>query len=320
MILEGRVVRSQSRVFTVETTQGLVRAAVLKGLRSRTRELVDPVAVGDRVTVRLGAGTDGTIEEVMPRRNRLSRPVVGGAAQEQLIAANLGGALVVQAVSPPWKTATWDRYLVMASAGGVPAALCLNKIDLDPADAERPDLEAYRRLGLPVFPVSAKTLEGMDALRHHLRNGPTVLIGPSGVGKSSLVNAIAPDSSLKTGALSRSTGKGRHTTTWVELVDLGDGIEVVDSPGLRVLGLWGVEAEGLPAHFPEIARIEGVCRFARCTHVHEPDCRVRAAVEAGEIAPFRYDSYVRIRETLSAADTTSKGVRSRRASRDLPQL
>lgn len=319
MILEGRVVRSQSRVFTVETAQGLVRAAVLKGLRSRTKELVDPVAVGDQVTVRLGAGTGGTIEEVMPRRNRLSRPVVGGGAQEQLIAANLGGALIVQAVSPPWKPATFDRYLVMASAGGVPAALCLNKVDLGPAEAERPELGEYRRLGLPVFPASAKTLEGMDALRLHLQQGPTVLIGPSGVGKSSLVNAIAPDSSLRTGALSRSTGKGRHTTTWVELVQLGDGIEVVDSPGLRVLGLWGVEPEDLPAHFPEMVRIEGTCRFARCTHVHEPDCRVRAAVEAGEIAPFRYDSYVRIRETLSLADTTSKGVRSRRAARDRPE-
>ena len=105
----------------------------------------------------------------------------------------------------------------------------------------------------------------------------------------------------------------------MELVQLGDGIEVVDSPGLRVLGLWGVEPEDLPAHFPEMVRIEGTCRFARCTHVHEPDCRVRAAVEAGEIAPFRYDSYVRIRETLSRDGTTSKGVRSRRAARDMPE-
>lgn len=313
MILEGRVVRSQSRQFTVETNRGPVKAVVLKGLRTCHRDLVDPVAVGDHVKVRLGAGVDGTIEEVHPRRNKLSRPVVGLGAREQLIAANLGGALIVQAVSPPWKTATFDRYLVMASAGGVPAALCLNKIELDPGEDSRHELEVYRGIGYPVFTVSARERQGLDPLRAFLSVGPTVLIGPSGVGKSSLVNAISPGTTLRTGELSGATGKGRHTTSWVELVAMAGGIEVVDSPGLRVLGLWGVAPADLERHFPEFRALEGSCRFSGCSHLNEPNCRVLLAVAEGRIAGFRYDSYVRIRETLAAGGEGDRSGRSRSA-------
>jgi ribosome biogenesis GTPase / thiamine phosphate phosphatase len=296
MLLEGRVIRSQSRSFDVETETGPVKAVVLKGLRSRYPDLVDPVAVGDSVTVRLGVGAEGTIEEVHPRRNRLSRPAVGqGKPLEQTIAANVGRAIIVQATSPSWKTATWDRYLVMVSAGDVPAALCLNKIDLAPGEAESKDFEVYRDLGIPVIATSARTGEGIEGLRDLLRAGPSVFIGPSGAGKSSLINALAPGSGLRTGALSRSTGKGRHTTTWVELLKFGDDVEVVDSPGLRVLGLWGIGAEDLADHFPEFRRSPAGCRFPRCSHVHEPDCAVRQALHDGLIAPFRYDSYVRRR-------------------------
>jgi ribosome biogenesis GTPase len=298
MFLEGRVIRSQSRSFEVETAEGPVKAVVLKGLRSRHAGFVDPVAVGDCVKVRLSARAEGTIEEVLPRRNRLSRPAVGQATQEQLIAANVGRAIIVQATSPSWKTATWDRYLVLVSAGNVPAALCLNKIDLEPGDRDAEEFGIYRSLGIPVVLTSARTGEGLEELRNLLRGGTSVFIGPSGVGKSSLINALAPGSGLRTGSLSKSTGKGRHTTTWVELLKFGDDIEVVDSPGLRVLGLWGIGPEDLPAHFPEMAGLEGQCRFAHCSHVHEPDCAIRTALEEGRVAPFRYDSYVRIRESL----------------------
>lgn len=311
MLLEGRVIRSQSRSFEIETDSGPVKAVVLKGLRSRYPDLVDPVAVGDSVTLRLGVGAEATIEEVHPRRNRLSRPAVGQGQVEQTIAANVGRAIIVQAASPSWKTATWDRYLVMVSAGAVPAALCLNKIDLAPGEAESKDLDVYRDLGIPVIATSAKTGQGIEGLRELLRGGPSVFIGPSGAGKSSLINALAPGSGLRTGPLSRSTGKGRHTTTWVELLKFGDGIEVVDSPGLRVLGLWGIGAEELALHFPEFTRLPGSCRFPRCSHVHEPDCIVREALEAGTIAPFRYDSYVRIRETLLESDRGASAPRRR---------
>src|SRR5512140_2318878 len=289
MLLEGRVIRSQSRSFEIETASGTVKAVVLKGLRSRHPDLVDPVAVGDRVKLRQGERAGATIEEVLPRRNRLSRPSVSRERQEQLIAANVGRAIIVQAVSPPWKPATWDRYLVMASAGEIPAALCLNKMDLSPDEGNAPELDVYRRLGYPVVLTSARTGEGLDSLRGLIRGEVAVLLGPSGAGKSSLINSLQPGTGLRTAGLSRLTGKGRHTTTWVELLKLDDGIEIVDSPGLRVLGLWGVGPGELALHFHEFAPFAAECRFPGCSHVNEqePDCGVKRAAQAGLIAPFR---------------------------------
>jgi ribosome biogenesis GTPase len=312
MLLSGRVLGARSRSFTVETDDGTLTCRVLKGLRGRYPDLVDPVAVGDRVTVRRGNEGDATIEEVAPRVNKLSRPAVGREDLEQLIAANLSRAVVVQAVEPRWKTATWDRYLVMAAAGGVPPILALNKIDLDPESTRAPEFDVYRGLGIPVVPVSAKGRQGLDELATHLSGGMSVFIGPSGVGKSSLINALGSDRDLRTGELSRSTGKGRHTTTWTELLKLDHGVEVVDSPGLRVLGLWGIGADELAACFPEMAERAAGCRFRQCTHAHEPGCAIREAVAGGAIADFRYDSYLRIREALMAEVDRPRGGRARR--------
>jgi ribosome biogenesis GTPase len=311
MLLEGRVISARSRKFEVETPTGRVAAIVLKGLRTRHPGVVDPVAVGDRVMVRRGSGAEATIEEVLPRDNRLSRPAVGQEAVEQVIAANLARAVIVQAIEPPWKPSTWDRYLILVSAGQVPAAICLNKIDLDPAARDAPELAVYRDLGLPVVTVSALTGEGLDRLRGLITGGISVFIGPSGVGKSSLINALAPGTGLKTGQLSSSTGRGRHTTTWVELRSLGPEIEVVDSPGLRVLGLWGVGPDDLAERFPEFVPWLGQCRFRGCAHRHEPDCAVKNAVESGAIARFRYESYLRIRETVGVVER-EKSTRGRR--------
>jgi len=312
MLLSGRVVGARSRSFTVETNDGSLTCRVLKGLRNQFPDLVDPVAVGDRVRVRRGNEGDATIEEVEPRVNKISRPAVGQEDREQLIAANLGRAVIVQAVEPRWKTATWDRYLVMAAAGGVPPLLALNKIDLDPGSATAEEFEVYRRLGIDVVAVSARTGDGLAELTERLSGSMSVFIGPSGVGKSSLINALGADLSLRTGELSRSTGKGRHTTTWTELLRLDRGIEVVDSPGLRVLGLWGIQPERLADTFPEVASRVGGCRFRLCTHAHEPDCAVREAVAAGEIAAFRYASFLRIREALLEERERPRGGRARR--------
>lgn len=312
MLLEGRVISARSRSFTVETADGSVTCRVLKGLRNRFPNLVDPVTVGDRVTVRRGNEGESTIEEVAPRVNKISRPAVGREDHEQLIAANLGRAVIVQAVEPQWKTSTWDRYLVMAALGAVPPILALNKIDLDPGSAAAPEFDVYRALGIPVLPVSAVTGEGLPELVRHMAGGMTVFIGPSGVGKSSLINALAPGTDLRTGELSRGTGKGRHTTSWTELLQLDQGIEIVDSPGLRVLGLWGLAAHELAPLFPEFAPLLDGCRFRACTHAHEPDCAVRAAVDSGQIADFRYESFLRIRQALLEEVERPRGGRARR--------
>ncbi|TPW14512.1 MAG: ribosome bioproteinis GTPase, partial [bacterium] len=268
MLLEGRVISARSRSFTVETADGRLTCRVLKGLRNRFPNLVDPVTVGDIVKVRRGNESDSTIEEVAPRVNKISRPAVGREDHEQLIAANLGRAVIVQAVEPQWKTSTWDRYLVMAALGRVPPILALNKIDLDPDSVNAPEFDVYRALGIPVQAVSARTGEGLTELVGQLAGGISVFIGPSGVGKSSLINALGPGMGLRTGELSRGTGKGRHTTSWTELLQLDQGIEIVDSPGLRVLGLWGLDAHELAPLFPEFKDLLDGCRFRGCTHAH----------------------------------------------------
>ncbi len=298
----GTVVRARSRSFIVRLGGVEVAVVVPKKLRWRDRVQVDPVAVGDRVRVALSGG-DSVIEEILPRTNALSRPASGRAGRRQVVAANLDLAIAVLAAAhPAWKPATLDRYLVMASFGGVPGAVCMNKIDLDPAAARAPELEVYPRLGVPVFRVSARTGEGLEELAAALDGRTGVFIGPSGTGKSSLINRLAPDAALPVGEVSDRTRKGQHTTTWTEMLDLAAGGRLVDSPGLRVLDLTGLPAAELAGHFPEIREHGGRCRFQDCRHLSEPGCAVREAVGTGAIAPHRYDSYRRIHRSLEAGE------------------
>jgi ribosome biogenesis GTPase len=300
---EGLVVRARSRSFTLRVYDGEeVPAVVPKKLRFRAPDLVDPVAVGDRVRwtpVREGA----LVVEVLPRENALFRPASGRIGKRQVLAANLDLAVVVLAAREPvWKPSTLDRYLVLASVGGVAAMVCINKVDLDPAVREAPELEIYPDLGIPVLFVSARTEEGMDELRERLAQGVAVLLGPSGAGKTSLVNRLVPEAELRVGEISERTQKGRHTTTWVEMIPLPSGGSLVDSPGLRVLDLSGLPPEELAGHFPEFRERAQGCRFQDCRHLAEPDCAIKEAVEAGRIAGHRYLSYRRIHESLSAGE------------------
>lgn len=294
------VIRSRSRTFTARYRGEEIPVHVPKKLRFQNPDLVDPVAVGDRVRITVAEG-EGVIEEILPRRNGFSRPASGRRGKRQLVAANLDLAVVVMATAEPvWKPATIDRYLVLASSAGVPPAVVINKIDLDPETPRHPDLEAYRTLGIPVLTVSAETGEGTGDLLELLSERTSVLLGPSGVGKSSLLNRLVPDALARVSAISDRTGKGTHTTTWVELWDLPRGGKVVDSPGLRVLDLTGVEPEYLGDHFPEIHARAPECRFPDCRHLAEPGCAVKEGVESGEVPAQRYDSYVRIHKSLTA--------------------
>ncbi len=241
------------------------------------------------------------IEAVAERRTRLSRPAVGATSKEHLIAANVDQVLVVVAAKePPIRFAFIDRVLVAAERGGMKPAICLNKTDLDAGGAAVESVRVYERIGYPLFPVSAEARSGLVSLREFLQGRITVLAGHSGVGKSSILTAIQPNLHLRTGDLSEKTGKGRHTTTSASLLPLDFGGWVVDTPGIRAFGLAGVEPAGLAHHYPEMRPHIDRCRYRGCTHTHEPECAVKAALEKGLVSAVRYESYRKIVESISA--------------------
>lgn len=258
---------------------------------------VDPVAIGDRVEYTPAGEGEGVITAVLPRRSALTRRAAGLKALEQVIVANPDQLVVVTAAARP--APKWDgvdRYLAGAEAGGLAALVCVTKADLaDPAGVEE-EAAAYRRVGYDVLLTSAVTGAGLGALRDALGGRLSVLAGPSGVGKSTLLNAIQPGLGLRVGAVSGKTGKGMHTTSHLEMFDLDGGGAVVDTPGMREFGLWGVEPGELAELFPELRPLLGRCRFgADCSHTHEPGCALKAAVEAGEVSARRFRSYLRMR-------------------------
>lgn len=255
------------------------------------------LAPGDRVLAEEEGGQH-FVRGIAARRTTLCRLALERSrVQEQLIAVNVDLLVIVAAARKPRiKAGLIDRYLIMADRGGVTPILCVNKMDL--AEREPDEIAQYRDLGLDVCCTSCHTGEGVEALRERLRGACSVFAGHSGVGKSSLLNALAPQLALDTREVSRATEKGKHTTTAARLYALEDGIRIIDTPGIRQLGLAGVSAEELDLYFPELEALTLACKFRDCTHTHEPGCAVRAAVEAGEIAQLRYRSYVRIRESL----------------------
>jgi ribosome biogenesis GTPase len=265
---------------------------------------VDPVAIGDRVRyVEAGDGT-GMIVEILPRDSKLSRPapVPGQRIFEQVIVSNANLIVPVFAVANP--TPKWgllDRYLVSAEAADIPSLIVINKIDLawkNPSFDE--EIEIYRRIGYTVLLVSAATGEGASELRQALQGKQSVLVGKSGVGKTSLLNAIQPGLGLRVKAVSQGEiGKGRHTTTHLEMFELDFGGALVDTPGIREFGLWDIQAEELAYLFPEMADYVGQCKFGlSCQHDTEPGCAVRKAVMAGAVSPYRYQSYMNLRGEL----------------------
>ncbi len=276
-------------------------------LRHNVREVreiehADPVAIGDRVRfIAAGDGT-GLINEVLPRRSRLSRPAPGYGANEQVIVANVDRVIpVFAAASPTPKWGLLDRYLVSAESSEIPALIVVTKLDLAGPDRKLDEaLDIYRRIGYPVRMVSAVTGEGLDKLRQELHGRTSVLVGKSGVGKTTLLNALQPGLGLRVKEVGRGgQGKGRHTTTHLEMFDLDFGGALVDTPGMREFGLWDVRGGDLALLFPEMAGYVGRCRFGlSCRHNEEPGCAVRKAVMAGQVSPQRYQSYMRLSEGL----------------------
>lgn len=278
-------------------------------MRTRVQDVreidhIDPVAIGDHVRFTDAGPGRGMIVEVLPRRSKFSRPapVPGRRVFEQVIVSNPDQIVPIFAVANP--TPHWgllDRYLVAAEAAGLPSLIVITKLDLAWKNRElEQDLETYRRIGYPILQVCSATGEGIDELTSALQGKTSVLVGKSGVGKTSLLNAIQPGLGLQVKAVSTGEqGKGRHTTTHYEMFPLAFGGALVDTPGMREFGLWDISTDELASLFPEMADHVGRCKFGlSCQHDREPGCAIRKQVMAGTVSPYRYQSYMKLREEL----------------------
>jgi ribosome biogenesis GTPase len=284
-----------------------------RGHPERPRPSTGALVVGDVVRLEQSPGGPAFIHEVLPRRNQLSRrsavPMPSAYAPEQVIAANVDQVVPVFAAANP--TPKWnmlDRYLALAESLDLPALIVITKLDLaQDADGAISDelleaAESYRRIGYPLLLTSAVTGQGLDEFRQALQPGLSVLLGKSGVGKTALLNALQPGLGLRVNEVSQSTGKGKHTTTHLEIFSLDSGGALVDTPGVREFGLWDMDQEELAYFYREMRPFIGRCRFGLgCAHVEEPGCAIRKAVTGGLISPQRYQRYLRLKEELSVS-------------------
>ena len=271
--------------------------AVLRGkIRLKQSVVTNPIAVGDRVLYGQDAEGNAVITEILPRRNYVIRRSTNLSRQAHIIAANLDRAYVVVSLYfPEVKLPFLDRILVTCELYGIPATIVLSKTDMyrEMASDEFTHFRSiYEGAGYPVLETSVRTGEGIEALRDACKGHVNLFSGESGVGKSSLIQALDPSLDPKVGAISAAHLQGKHTTSLYEMYPLSSGGYVIDSPGIRGFGLVDVEKEEIARYFPEMLRASEGCRFTPCTHTHEPGCAVKAAVDAGLIPPERYNSYL----------------------------
>ena len=302
--MNGLVIKAQSGFFTVQPDDG--GEPVISRIRGRLkqeRHRTNLVAVGDRVTVQVNADGSGSVQAVEERHSALSRTRVAAQDRslrtdtEQVLVANPDQVVFVFSVaSPAFSPRKLDRFLVVAEMNRLPAVICANKVDLVAPEEARDMFRVYEAIGYPVLYTSVVTGEGVDALRETLRGRLSVLAGSSGVGKSSLLNAVQEGLGLRVKEVSEATGKGMHTTRHTELIPLEIGGYVADTPGIRGLALFDLEPTEVDAYFREIGPLVAQCQFSDCTHTHEPHCAVLAAVADGRVSRERYESYLRLRE------------------------
>ena len=298
----GVIIRKSRSSYLIRSGNACIEGTLSNRLRSESvSDVTGLIAVGDEVLWNEAA----QITEVLPRRNRLSRrsavPMPGGYAHEQILIANVDQVVPVFAAAhprPAWNLL--DRFLVSAESAEIPALICLTKMDRVEG-AQQQEIEAiadeYRAIGYEVVLTSTVTGRGLDELKARLHNRLSALVGKSGVGKTSLLNALEPGLGLRVQSTSKATGKGRHTTSSAEIFELGFGGAIVDTPGIREFGLWDVMDTDLAWFFPEMRPFLGCCKFRMdCHHDEEPGCAVRKAVVDGLISPYRYQSYLKMRE------------------------
>jgi ribosome biogenesis GTPase len=294
----GLVLRARSGFYTVAIDEGDLVEARLRGRVKKDRQASDLAVIGDRVSLERLPDGSGAIDAIEPRERRFSRRQPGprGSWREDVMVANPDLVVVVFACDrPPPNPRLVDRFLVVAEYNEVPVLLVANKVDLVGAAEAHRLFGGYQRIGYEVIFAAAKERTGVDELRNRLSGRLSIVTGPSGVGKSTLLNAIHPGLQLATGEVSQVlSGKGKHTTTHAELHPLDGGGYVADTPGIRELGLWQIPPSELAWCFPEFREHLGQCAFNDCSHLHEPRCGLRAAVEAGAVGADRYDSYRRM--------------------------
>ncbi|CAN5144584.1 ribosome small subunit-dependent GTPase A [soil metagenome] len=286
----GRVLRVHGLASVVEALDGKIfRCVVRRVLRSLVTEERSIVTTGDHVWFRPSASDEGVIERVEPRHGLLTRASRG---REHVLVANVDQVVIVMAIAEPaLKPHLIDRYLVSAGRGQIQPILCLNKADLGDAVSMQPLIGTYSQLGIQVLLTSVRSGRGIEELREFMPGRQTVFAGQSGVGKSSLLNAMEPGLKLTVGEVSDNNNKGKHTTTTAQLIKLEMGGWVVDTPGIRQFELWDISPEELEGFFPEFRPLVPHCAYADCTHTHEGGCAIKRAVALGQISEHRYISY-----------------------------
>ena len=298
-----RVIQSTGKWYKVSSPDGKVIECRLPGkFRLDKKEVTNPVAVGDFVNVEIGSDGTGTITEIHERENYVPRQATHGRRGEQILVANIDKAWVVQSIrQPKLNTGFIDRFLVTCEAYDVHPGIIINKMDL--AKSRDQHLvehlsELYSEIGYDVVLTSINDEKSIKQLSQKLRDKTSVFIGPSGAGKTSLLNAVDPDLGLRVGEVSSKTQKGKHTTTFARLVPLDHGGFIADTPGIREFGMVNIEKSELSLFFPEMVEPRTNCKFYNCTHYHEPGCGVSEAYEEGKIDAERYNSYLNILESL----------------------
>lgn len=297
MVVKARVIKSTGSWYQLKLANGELILARIKGkLKLLENKSTNPIAVGDWVEAELESSSEHyTISKVLPRQNYIIRKSNNLSKQTQIIASNMDLAcIVVSAVAPVTSTGFIDRFLVTAEAYHLPVLIIYNKVDIYGLDIYNEMSSVYTKIGYQTMAVSAKEYIGIDALKIFLKNKTTLFTGHSGVGKSSLLNILIPGTERKVGEISDSTMMGKHTTTFAEMFDMPDGGSIIDTPGIRDLGVIDIDKKELAHYFPEMRKLMNECKFNNCIHVNEPQCAVLKAVNDGVLDPGRYYNYLSI--------------------------
>lgn len=298
----GKVIKSTRYHYWVKTDSAVLKCTVRGRVVKSDNGETSSVKVGDDVIVQPLSSTEGTIRKILPRRSKLSRAVEGKAYREHIVAVNIDQMIIIMSTKQPeFKSGLLDRYLVIAEKNKLKSIICLNKIDLVDKLTFEDIISQYQKLNYPFHCTSAVTGEGMEVFKSFLVDKVSVLVGHSGVGKSSMIQKIEPAIDLKIMEISQKTNKGKHSTTHVELFPLSFGGYIIDTPGIRELGLWDIYRNELKNYFIEFGKYELFCHFNNCNHLKEPGCAIKQAVEQGEISAERYKNYCHIYEDLRTA-------------------